>query len=48
MYNLFEYFKAIRVINYNKQIISQYNAPVIAKNEPYEVDQPVPPKLVYY
>lgn len=58
MYNIFEYLKAMYIVKYvynNKQDTrihsSQYihhKSPVTAKNEPYEIDMPVPQKCVYY
>lgn len=55
MYNIFEYLKAMRTIRYNNNNIqttqihtSQCNSPVTAKNEPSEVDKPVPKKIVCF
>lgn len=53
MYNVFDYLRLIRSFKNNEQKTIkpvhtlQYICPIPSKNEPYEVDKPVPQKYIY-
>lgn len=53
MYNVFEYFnKTIRsfrcINNHDNKHIHIQVLPITSKNEPCEIDKPVPQKYIYY